>query len=381
MTAVGAAQQAGPKYFVDIEGADYPWDAPTITTAQLRQLAVWESNQQVVEVDLETMTETALADDAVVTLMPPGGFAKKIRFKRGLLTGVPNADAHAHGDTRPTRSLIGWLDEGDALSHLLGRGPTPQDNLTEITKKIIAAKAAVSERPKFEASDPTVLGDSATLSQIAARPDVQNSFAGVNWSVQWVDLTRVQSVQKFIYADHLASRVAVAAQGSDALADLCFPRSQQEQIQFNVDLDGLGILVSTYNPHLRVGCLPPQQMLVASAPGNLPQQMLSLPFGINLGISYLHVAQYQDRFILRDGTHRAVALLREGIRVVPAVIVEAPSWEFVAPIPGLLPEAIVVGDRPPLLTDFWDEVASADGRQQRIKTCWYIRANRISVPL
>ena len=55
----------------------------TITTAQLRQLAGWEPNQQVVEVDLETMTETTLADDAVVTLTPGRGFAKKIRFKRG----------------------------------------------------------------------------------------------------------------------------------------------------------------------------------------------------------------------------------------------------------------------------------------------------------
>jgi hypothetical protein len=217
------------------------------------------------------------------------------------------------------------------------------------------------------------------LSQIAARSDVQNGFAGVGFSVQWVDLTRVQPIQKFIYADDLRARVAVAAQGSDALADLCFPRSQQEQIQVDMDPDGLGFLVSTDNPHLGVGGLPPQQIMVASVPGNLPQPMLSLPFAIKLGVSYLHVAHYQDRFILRDGTHRAVGLLREGTNVIPAVIVEAPSWEFVAPIPGLLPEATVMGDRPPLLTDFWDEFAAADGWQPRIKTCWYIRANRIPV--
>jgi hypothetical protein len=83
MTEVGAAQDAGPKYFVDIEGADYPWDSPTITTAELRELAGWEPSQQVVEVDLETMTETTLDEDAVVTLTPGRGFAKKIRFKRG----------------------------------------------------------------------------------------------------------------------------------------------------------------------------------------------------------------------------------------------------------------------------------------------------------
>ena len=35
------------------------------------------------EVNLETMTETTLSDDAIVTLTPGRGFAKKIRFKRG----------------------------------------------------------------------------------------------------------------------------------------------------------------------------------------------------------------------------------------------------------------------------------------------------------
>jgi hypothetical protein len=68
---------------VNIEGVDHPWDTSTITTAQLRQLAGWEPNQQVVEVDLESMTETTIPNDAVITLTPGHGFAKKIRFQRG----------------------------------------------------------------------------------------------------------------------------------------------------------------------------------------------------------------------------------------------------------------------------------------------------------
>jgi plastocyanin domain-containing protein len=81
MTA--ATHEAGPKYTVNIEGVDHSWDESTITTTQLRQLAGWEPHQQVVEVDLRSMTETTLADDAVVPLKPGQGFAKKIRFQRG----------------------------------------------------------------------------------------------------------------------------------------------------------------------------------------------------------------------------------------------------------------------------------------------------------
>jgi hypothetical protein len=78
-----AAPDHGPKYFVDIEGADFPWSSPEITVAQIRDLAGWDAHQQIVEVDLETMVETTLADDAVVQLKPGRGFAKKIRFQRG----------------------------------------------------------------------------------------------------------------------------------------------------------------------------------------------------------------------------------------------------------------------------------------------------------
>jgi hypothetical protein len=73
----------GPKYFVDVEDVVHPWDGPTITVPQIRELAGWDSNEQVIEVDLEKGTERTLPDDAVVELTPGQGFAKKIKFKRG----------------------------------------------------------------------------------------------------------------------------------------------------------------------------------------------------------------------------------------------------------------------------------------------------------
>jgi hypothetical protein len=73
----------GPKYFVNIEGTEEPWGQEAITVPQLRELAGWDSTQQVVEVDLEDNTERTLGEDEVVVLKPGQGFAKKIRFKRG----------------------------------------------------------------------------------------------------------------------------------------------------------------------------------------------------------------------------------------------------------------------------------------------------------
>ncbi len=77
------AHEHGPKYFVNLEGREVPWDEETITVPQIRELAGWDASQPVVEVNLEDNTEQTLDEADVVTLKPGHGFAKKIRFQRG----------------------------------------------------------------------------------------------------------------------------------------------------------------------------------------------------------------------------------------------------------------------------------------------------------
>ena len=73
----------GPKYFIDIEGVDHPWDRDEITVPEIRELGGWDASQPVLEVDLEDNTERTLDENDVVPLKPGRGFAKKIKFKRG----------------------------------------------------------------------------------------------------------------------------------------------------------------------------------------------------------------------------------------------------------------------------------------------------------
>ena len=86
MSATTAANDESKEatYYVDLEGVGIKeWHSPTITVAQIRALAGWDDTQPVIEVNLEDNTEVTLANDAVVTLKPGHGFAKKVRFKRG----------------------------------------------------------------------------------------------------------------------------------------------------------------------------------------------------------------------------------------------------------------------------------------------------------
>lgn len=72
-----------PKYEVDIEGQVYEWDRDSITVPELRALAGYPADQQMIEVDLKDNSEQVLAEDATVALKPGKGFAKKVVFKRG----------------------------------------------------------------------------------------------------------------------------------------------------------------------------------------------------------------------------------------------------------------------------------------------------------
>src|SRR5258708_37227261 len=70
-------------HLVIIEGAEHEWHSPTITIAQIRALARWDVRQAVVEVDLETSTETTPDTTRPVTLRPGAASARTTRFPEG----------------------------------------------------------------------------------------------------------------------------------------------------------------------------------------------------------------------------------------------------------------------------------------------------------
>jgi hypothetical protein len=77
------AEEAGKKYFVNIEGTEYSWDRDTISVPEIRELGGWDSSQQVLEVNLQDNTERTLGEEEIVKLKPGHGFSKKVRFQRG----------------------------------------------------------------------------------------------------------------------------------------------------------------------------------------------------------------------------------------------------------------------------------------------------------
>jgi len=76
------AAAEGPKYFVDIEGHEFPWPNSNITAADIAKLGGWALADGVIEIDGDN-NEHPLAPDAIVELKPGHGFSKKVKWKRG----------------------------------------------------------------------------------------------------------------------------------------------------------------------------------------------------------------------------------------------------------------------------------------------------------
>lgn len=77
-----SGHREGPKYFVNIEGTEYPWPKSTITTEEIVALGGWDLTQGVIEIDKDN-NEHTLRPGQVIELKPGHGFSKKVRWKRG----------------------------------------------------------------------------------------------------------------------------------------------------------------------------------------------------------------------------------------------------------------------------------------------------------
>lgn len=72
----------GKKFFVNIEGTEYPWDKETITVAEIRVLGNIPSDQQIIQ-EAPDGTELTLAENEIVTLKPGHRHGRAPKYRRG----------------------------------------------------------------------------------------------------------------------------------------------------------------------------------------------------------------------------------------------------------------------------------------------------------
>jgi len=252
------------------------------------------------------------------------------------------------------RALIGWMPANEATLWLSGRRVDLQ-NKEEYQQRAAQARIVVAERPAgldqadiTTACPPELNEHIGALQQNAASAQ----FFNEGWQISIVDLSRVCAAQPHINTSMAIQRVeGLEAQNLVSLATVSLPVSAPNAFPVAFDPSKNTWIFSSANPNLRV---------VGRFNGQVQPGQNAFGFIVGISASFLSVAVYQNRYLLRDGYHRAFGFLSRGINRVPAFVREFASYEELALPAGMLSQDAFLGERPPSLRDYLDEQVSAE---------------------
>jgi hypothetical protein len=240
----------------------------------------------------------------------------------------------------------------------------------------------IESRPVYDPSNPLLETPAElknTLEVFADRSDIQAIMQPFDWSVGFVDLGRnVLSYQPIIVTEDATARLeSVDRNDLLSIAAACLPPPSTMKLQVGFDPAQSALTASSVNPNLRVGGFGTFDTVTPSG-----QTQRIFGFHLGFGVSFVQVAEYQGRWMIRDGYHRAYGLLRLGISQVPCVIVKARRFdETGGGRASLFDYEKVFSERPPLLTDFLSDRFSVDVRIQAQMKIVRIKAEEYFVPI
>jgi hypothetical protein len=264
------------------------------------------------------------------------------------------------------RALLGWLPQEHAETFLdmQADGDLSDAHRTRISQ----ALAAVAARPAGIDQDGLISPLPGELADHVTRLDATAAGARMRaegWEIALADLARVVAIAPSVFTDTAIERAAMLDPGDlRGIAELTLPTRHPRPIgELAPGDDVLPVHIQYHHLTKTYTITSPNLNLAVisnfDAPGNQAPQASQLGFGFTVGVppSFIEVARFQGRYLLRDGHHRAFGLLSRGITRVPAYVRDVSTAEELAPA-GMLPRSAWLGDRPPLLRDYHDDLVA-----------------------
>jgi hypothetical protein len=280
------------------------------------------------------------------------------------------------GPGTQARILLAWLNESQARAALAGGSGAGQLTARQ-EMRLAAARAGLKSRPPgLDQADlirplPGEMREYVT--RLQADPQAADYFAD-DFTPGLVDLSRLCVFQPSVHTGQVTERVAGVDTGDvRALAGITLPLAAPAQVipQFDQERLTFTTNLASQNLHI-VGAFG------GPAEDDLPPGTVSVGFHLRVITSFVQVASIQGRYFLRDGYHRCLGLIQRGVRYAPALVRrDLPLAELVPP--GMLEFEVFMGDRPPVLPDYWDERVSCPVPAAAPRKVIIVRASELSV--
>jgi len=246
------------------------------------------------------------------------------------------------------RELAGWTFDNYPY-----RPDSIDPDKLDRASRIVAARSSFEQDGVLLDTRPSI--DHDLLASHAHRPDLHAEMTGLQWSLGIVDLRFLIAFQRRLSFRPDAPPPTIPARNDwSALVALAFGTSGPIEYERTYDPTTRTLVLQSNNPNLHI----------ATTSNN------ESPLTIRTAGPFFEVACLRGRWFLRDGYHRAYALLQAEIYEVPAVIVQTTTLEELgASQPWFFPEDILFSNSPPRLVDFLgDDLVVEYDRPALIKT-------------
>jgi hypothetical protein len=276
---------------------------------------------------------------------------------------------------REARVLLAWTSESQA--HLALAEGTANSVLTGEQKALLArARRLLSTRTAgIDQSDlirpwPAALRDYVTALEGNAEG---RSCRAEGFTPALVDLSRVCAFRPNVHIDDIKERLSsTAIDDLRSLAELTLPLAPPPEISLQFDHDRLTFVTNPVSKNLQI-----VEAFGEPAEGG-PPGTISVGFQLRVTTSLVQVAGAGGRYFLCDGYERCLGLLQRGARYVPALVKDDLPLAEVVP-PGMLPFEVLIGDRPPLLPDYWDADVSCSVQFPAARKIVVVRASELAI--
>jgi len=252
------------------------------------------------------------------------------------------------GATMPTPglSLVGFLDQQQAMNHLLNACKPANEDPAALIAEWEAAKAGLGASPIANAGHPDIQSIPAKqqgfVQQVLAHPVFQREWHGAK--VQLVEIDPLLAHQVSVDINRATQYCGNSPNPPtlDELLTTCLPLATPNE-QLKIIPGQNSLLLKSNNLNVRI----------LRGVGNPP--FMGIHFGVS--VPFVHVVRYNGRYYLFDGYHRAFGLRKAGVTHIPCVVRDVVDRIDTGDKLPAFPATLLESNNPPTLAHFTQQRA------------------------
>ncbi len=203
----------------------------------------------------------------------------------------------------------------------------------------------------------------ARFTQLKSDPTFPEHLIGMKSNrFAMVELAKLHCFQLNVNMEYVDSLVARAPEPSDLPETVKFCLPTRDEV-------GKTAVIASFNPNTNTFAAVTQNLdfrVAGQMQGEDPITHRAFSgFIYGGGLPQMSVVEYKGMFILKNGYHRAVALLRKKHEFLPCLLLSTDGFQFTGgQAQGFMPIDTIMSDRSPVLADFLSPAAILVARRR-----------------